>query len=176
MGTRRAPLGALLRFCAFTAFKSGEPCYVSNENQYASMKASADQQPLCVGHSPSPQVFETERFLVLALSGFDARNLVAVLLQDEALASRVDWMKDKSRDGALQEAFGIELRCNADQAKVWGIIDRARRMQIGAVIAGHSLEGLDVDVLVASQFWDQDVSDEAAAPVMEWLEKASVHG
>lgn len=138
------------------------------------MNANADQQPLCFGPSPIAQVFETDRFLVVALSGFDARNLLSVLLQDEALAARVDWMKDRSRDGVLQEAFGIELQCNAGQAKVWSIVNRARRMQIGAVMARHSLEGLDVDVLVASQFWDQDVSDEAAAPVMEWLEKANL--
>lgn len=138
------------------------------------MKASADQHPLCLEPLSTPQVFETDRFLVVALSGFDARNLLAVLLQDEALASRVDWMKDKSRDGALQEAFGIELQCNADQARVWSIVNRARRMQIGAVIARHSLEGLDLDVLVASRFWDQDISDEAVAPVMAWLENADL--
>jgi hypothetical protein len=170
----RAPFKALLRFRAFATFKLAEKYQVSNVNEDASMKASADPQPLRFGQSSTPQVFETDRFLVVALSGFDARNLLTVLLQDEALASRVDWMKDKSKDGALQEAFGIELQCNAGQAKVWSIVNRARRMQIGAVMARHSLEGLDVDVLVASQFWDQDVSDEAAAPVMEWLENGSL--
>jgi hypothetical protein len=138
------------------------------------MKTGADQQSLCFGHSSTRQLFETDRFLVVELSGFDARNLLAVLLQDEALASRVDWLKDKSRDGALQEAFGVELQCNASQAKVWSIVNRAGRIQIGAVMVRHSLEGLDVDVLVASRFWDQDVSDEAAAPVMEWLENGNL--
>ena len=42
-------------------------------------------------------------------------------------------------------------------------------MQIGAIVARDSLEGLDVEVLVASQFWGQGVADEAGEPVMEWL-------
>ncbi|WP_175035736.1 GNAT family N-acetyltransferase [Burkholderia lata] len=138
------------------------------------MKSSADQQSWCFGHSSPPPIFETDRFLVVALTGVYAWNLLAVLLQDEALASRVDWMKDKSRDGALQEAFCIELQRNAGQARVWSIVDRARRMQVGAVIVRHSIEGLDVDVLVASPFWDQGVSDEAVAPVMEWLERTNL--
>lgn len=53
-----------------------------------------------------------------------------MLLQDEILASRVDWMKDKSRDGAEKEAFRIELLCNAGQLNVWSIVERARQMQI----------------------------------------------
>lgn len=57
------------------------------------------------------------------------------------------------------------------QARVWSIIERARRLQIGAILASHSLEGLDVEVLVASPFWDQDVSDEAGAPVIDWLQR-----
>jgi hypothetical protein len=135
------------------------------------MKASANQQQSFFGHASTSQVFETERFIVVELSGFHARNLLAVLLQDEALAARIDGMKDKSQDGALREAFGIELECNAGKAKVWSIVERARRMQIGAVVARYSIEGLDVEVLVASQFWDQDVSDEAAPPVVEWLQQ-----
>jgi hypothetical protein len=134
------------------------------------MSANNDQKSPIL-KVPKYQRFETERFIVMALSGFEARNLLAVLLQDEALALRIDWMKDKSRDGALREAFGIELQCNAGQAWVWTIIERARRMQIGAVVAGHSLEGLDVEVLVASQFWDKDVSEEVAPPVVEWLQQ-----
>ncbi|AXV75045.1 hypothetical protein CJO75_20795 (plasmid) [Ralstonia solanacearum] len=124
-----------------------------------------------VDGAAASQRFDTERFIVIPLSGHEARNLVGVLLQDEALASRIDWMEDKSRDGALREAFGIELRCNAGQARVWSIIERARRLQIGAILASHSLEGLDVEVLVASPFWDQDVSDEAGAPVIDWLQR-----
>ncbi|MBB6593028.1 hypothetical protein LBW62_03680 [Ralstonia solanacearum] len=135
------------------------------------MKTTGDQPPSCFGSVTAAQRFETERFIVAPLSGFEARNLFGVLLQDEALASRIDWLEDQSQDGALREAFGIELRCNAGQAMVWSIIERARRLQIGAILASHSLDGLDVEVLVASQFWDQDVSDEAGVPVVDWLQR-----
>lgn len=113
--------------------------------------------------------FETERFVVAPLSPVEARNLLVVLLQDDALASRVDWLTDKSMDGALREAFGIELQSASGQIKVWGIIAREQRMHIGAIIARNSLEGIDVEVLVASQFWDDDVADETGEPVVEWL-------
>jgi hypothetical protein len=90
--------------------------------------------------------FETGRFIVAPLSPGEARNLPAVLLQDDALASRVQWLAEKSKDGALRQ-----------------------RIQIGAIIARNSLEGIDVEVLVASQFWDDDVADETGEPVVEWL-------
>jgi len=125
--------------------------------------------PSVCGYSERLQVFETERLTVVSLSPFEARNLLTVLLQDEALASQVPWMKGKSQDHALQEAFGIDLQCAAGQAKVWSIIERARRMQIGAVVARESLEGLNIEVLVASQFWGQGIADEAGEPVIEWL-------
>lgn len=125
--------------------------------------------PAVCGFSHRPQIFETERLTVVSLSPSDARTLLTVLLQDEALASQLPWMNDKSQDGALQHAFGIDLQCAAGQAKVWSIIERERRMQIGAIVARDSLEGLDVEVLVASQFWGQGVADEAGEPVMEWL-------
>jgi hypothetical protein len=115
--------------------------------------------------------FETERFTIAPISAFEARSLLAVLLQDELLASRVDWMEEKSQNGAMQQAFGIELMCSADKAKVWTIIERSSRMQIGAVLARYSVAGIDVEVLVASQFWDCDVTDEVAPPVVDWLEK-----
>jgi hypothetical protein len=73
----------------------------------------------------------------------------------------------------LREAYGIGLQAAAGQLKVWGIIARELRMQIGAIIARNSLEGIDVEVLVASQFWDDGVVEEASEPVMEWLEHNS---
>lgn len=135
------------------------------------MKTNIEPSSPYLTHSPIAQIFETERFIVVALSGFDARNLLSVLLQDEPLASRIDWLTDKSRDGALQEAFGIELQCNAGQAMAWSIIERTRQLQIGCIVARHCLEGLDLEVLVASPFWDQDVSEETAPPVVEWLQE-----
>lgn len=119
--------------------------------------------------------FETERFVVVPLSGAQARRLLCVLMQDEMLASRIDWLHDKSLDGVEKEAFRIELLCNAGQVNVWSIVERARKMQIGAVLTTFSLDGLDLEILVASQFWDQDVSAEVADPVAQWLEQVASH-
>ncbi|HVW50433.1 MAG TPA: hypothetical protein VHC91_08495 [Trinickia sp.] len=117
--------------------------------------------------------FETERFVVVPLTGAQAKRLLCVLLQDEMLASRVDWLRDKSFDGVEKEAFRIELLCNAGQVNVWSIVERARKLQIGAVLTTFSLDGLDLEILVASQFWDQDVSSEVADPVAQWLENVA---
>jgi len=51
-----------------------------------------------------------------------------------------------------------------------GIIERARAMFVGAVIAKNSIEGIDLEVLCASQFWNLGFADEAGLPVAEWLE------
>src|SRR6478735_3939517 len=114
--------------------------------------------------------FETDRFTVVRLSPVEGRKLVEVLLQDEALAARVPWLPEKTRDGALQQAYGIELQAAAGQIKVWGIVARELRIQIGAIISRNSLEGIDVEMLVASQFWDDGVVEEASEPVMDWLD------
>jgi hypothetical protein len=124
-------------------------------------------------HPGTDPGFETERFQIVPLAPPDARRLVEVLLQDEALAERVPWMEDKTRDGALREAYRIELQAAAGQFKVWSIFSREIRTQIGAIIASNSLEGIDVEVLVASQFWECDVVEEASEPVMEWLDDNS---
>lgn len=117
--------------------------------------------------------FETERFTVVPLSPAEARKLAEVLLQDEVLAARVPWMTDKTRDGAMREAYGIELQAAAGQIKVWGIIAREYQMPIGGIICRNSLEGIDVEVLVASPFWENEVVEEVSDPVMDWLEDNS---
>ncbi len=122
----------------------------------------------------SPQ-FDTPRFIVAPLSPSTARALMEILLQDEALAARVPWMDDKSMDGALREAFGIELQCVAGRVHVWGVIARDQRMQIGAIIARDSLEGVNVEVLVASHFWNNGIADEASEPVIEWISDSSAY-
>jgi hypothetical protein len=127
------------------------------------MKAFVDKRP----------AFETERFLVVPLSPGEVRKLVEILLQDEMLAARVPWLEEKSRDGALRAAFGLELESAAGRVKTWGIVARERRMQVGLVVARNSLEGIDVEVLVASQFWDEGIADEAADPVLDWLSENS---
>lgn len=117
--------------------------------------------------------FETERFTVAPLFPGEGRKLVEVLLQDETLAARVPWMTEKTQDGALQQAYGIGLQAAAGQIKVWGIVARELRMYIGAIISRNSLEGIDVEVLVVSQFWGDGVVEEASKPVMDWLENHS---
>lgn len=114
--------------------------------------------------------FETERFTVVLLSPPEGRELVDALLQDEVLAARVPWLTEKTRGGRLRVTYGIELQITAGQLNIWGIMTRELQTQIGAIIVRNSLEGIDVEMLIASQFWDTGVSEEAGEPVMEWLE------
>jgi len=120
--------------------------------------------------SKRPPNFDTDRFVIAPLVPTKVRELFAVLLQDEQLAEWLPWMEDKSADGALREAFLLELQCAGGTTKVWGIVERARGMFVGAVVAKDSVGGIDLEVLCASQFWDQGVADEAVPPVAEWLE------
>jgi len=114
--------------------------------------------------------FDTERFIVLPLSPQKLRELARVLLTDERLAEQLPWMPEKTADGAEREAFLLELQCTAGTTKAWGIVERARAMFIGAVLARQTLDGIDLDVLCASQFWNSGVADEAGEPVALWLE------
>lgn len=118
--------------------------------------------------------FNTERFIVAPLSPPQLRALMEVLLRDERLAEQLPWMMEKTADAAAREAFLLELQCSAGNVQPWGIVERARAMLIGAVLARQTLEGLDVEVLCASSFWDQGVADEAGEPVAEWLEDNTV--
>lgn len=121
----------------------------------------------------SPQelpTFDTERFVVIPLKPPQIRALAAVLLCDEKLAAQLPWMEEKTADAAQREAFLLELQCAAGTTQAWGIVERARSMYIGAVLARQTLEGLDLEVLCASQFWNQGVADEAGEPVARWLE------
>lgn len=120
--------------------------------------------------SPPPPLFSTERFIVAPLTPEKARELLAMLLQDERLASQVPWMQERSKDGALREAFLLEHQCNAGAMRAWGIVERERTLLIGTVLARRTVEGIDVEVLCASQFWNQGVADEAGEPVADWLE------
>ena len=117
----------------------------------------------------TPRVLETERFIVAPLSPADARRLLEILLQDAALAAQLPWLEHKTRDEAMQEAFGIELQCAAGLTLVWGIIARERRTLIGGIVAKTTLEGNEVEVLVASQFWGRGVAEEAGEPVVAWI-------
>lgn len=117
--------------------------------------------------------FETDRFIVMLLSPSDARRLLEVLLQDEPLAARVPWLNDKTQDGALQEAYAVGLQAAAGIIKVWGIFSKESQEQVGVMIAKNSPNGIDVEALVASRYWDNDVIEEASEPLMEWLEENS---
>lgn len=133
-------------------------------NKQAVSAALAEQFPV------NPKSFETERFTVALLDPPKARELLGVLLQDELLAAELPWLEEKTRDGALKEAFLFELEYNAGAVKAWGIIERTQGTFVGAVIARNNVEGIDLEVLCASQFWNQGVADEAGTPVAEWLE------
>lgn len=114
--------------------------------------------------------FDTERFVVAPLSPQRARELLAVLLQDEKLAEQLPRLEEKTKDGALKEAFLLELQCAAGTTQAWGIVERARAMLVGTVLARQTLSGIDLEVLCASQFWNQGIADEVGEPVAEWLE------
>lgn len=115
--------------------------------------------------------FQTERFDVVPLNPAQVRALVEVLLQDELLVEYVTWMEDKSHDGARREAFLLQMQCAAGTTLAWGIVDRDSATHIGALLARPTVEGLDLEVLCASAFWDLGVADEAAEPVAEWMEQ-----
>ena len=124
------------------------------------------------GEQDAPS-FDTERFVVVPLAPPKVRELMQVLLSDTMLADQLPWVEDSSADGIRREAFLIELECVARSIKGWGIVERARARFIGAVLARQSLEGIDLEVLCASQFWNQGVADEVCEPVAEWLEETT---
>jgi hypothetical protein len=114
--------------------------------------------------------FNTERFVVTPLAPQKLGEVAQVLLKDERLAAQLPWMEEKSADGANKEAFLLELQCASGTTKAWGIVERARAMFIGTVLARQTLAGIDLEVLCASQFWNQGVADEVGEPVAAWLE------
>jgi Acetyltransferase (GNAT) domain len=113
--------------------------------------------------------FETVQFTVAPLSAVEAHNLLIVLLCDAALASQVPWLRKKSQHAIQREAFDIAAQSADGELKIWGIVAREQSMEIGAVIARNSDEGVDVEVLVASRFWQEGIADEVTDPVIEWL-------
>jgi len=117
-------------------------------------------------------IFHTPRFVVAPLKPAEVRDLVQVLLQDERLAAQLPWMRDKTLDGATREAFLLEMQCAAGTVEAWGIVERARTMLVGSALARHALSGIEIEILCASQLWDQGIADEVFEPVAEWLEDA----
>lgn len=115
--------------------------------------------------------FETDRFSLILLSPSDTRKLMEALLQDRLLAARVPWLNDKTAAGALREAFGLGLQAVAGLVKVWSIVSREGQVQVGAMIVRKSPEGIDIEALVASRYWNQDVVEEAGGPLIDWLQE-----
>jgi RimJ/RimL family protein N-acetyltransferase len=127
---------------------------------------------LTLGHTqpPRPARFDTERFIVAPLTPAELRALAQVLLQDARLAEALPWMADKTAYGAAREAFLLQMQCAAGTTQAWGILERARSMYVGAVLSRYALDGIELEVLCASSFWDQGVADEVGEPVAQWLQ------
>jgi RimJ/RimL family protein N-acetyltransferase len=115
------------------------------------------------------KAFGTPRLLLLPLKHPYARELVGSLLSDPSVAAIVPWLEEKSADAALKEAFHIGLQCASGRTEVWGIIERQQQILAGVVLARASLGGTDLEAILAPQFWNQGISEEATAPVLEWL-------
>jgi hypothetical protein len=113
--------------------------------------------------------FHTETFVVAPMTPPELRDVVGELLQDESLAAQLDWMKDKSKDGALREAFLLELLCAAGSVLAWRIIER-NGGTIGAVLVRDEAVGFDVEILCESTSWNDPVADEVVEPLVAWLE------
>jgi RimJ/RimL family protein N-acetyltransferase len=114
--------------------------------------------------------FHTEAFIVAPITPPELRELAGDLLQDEHLAAQLDWMTDKSKDGALREAFLLELQCAEGRVRAWRIIERNFGGTIGVVLVRDEVGGLDVEVLCESTSWNDSISDEVVEPLVAWLE------
>lgn len=114
--------------------------------------------------------FHTPTFVVAPITPPELRELAGELLQDEHLAAQLDWMEDKSKDGALREAFLLELRCAGGGVRAWRIVERYSGGTIGMVLVRDEAGGLDVELLCESTSWNDPVSDEVVEPLVAWLE------
>lgn len=119
------------------------------------------------------QIFETDRFTVTLLSPVEGRELSFTLLQDEALVAQLPWVTKKTPGWAAEEASRIEQDAASGLLKIWGIAGKEQGNEVGAIIARNTLEGIDVEVLVLSQFWGDEVGEETGEPVLNWLEENS---
>jgi len=111
----------------------------------------------------------TGRFIVMPLAPPMLGQLVELLLQDEALARGLAWMEDKSHDGAHQEARILECQYLRGNVMVRGIVEHARSLFVGIVVARQAVHGIELEVLCDSMFANQGIADEVRTPVSEWL-------
>lgn len=117
--------------------------------------------------------FSTERFLLTPLEPALARQLVEVLLQDDALAEQVPWLQGKTPEEARQLAAEMEAGAEQGVCRIWSIMVRAEEKVVGALVARNSLAGIDVEVLVDSECEMDDLVDETCDPVMAWLDAST---
>lgn len=129
-----------------------------------------DTPPLPTLDMQAGATFRTPSFIVSPILPPRLRELAGELLQDEQLAAQVDWMADKSKDGALREAFLLELQCHAGHVRAWEIVLRDDASSIGAVLVRDEVGGLDVELLCHSTSWQETVADEVVEPLVAWLE------
>jgi hypothetical protein len=129
-----------------------------------------DVTPLPTFDVQASATFRTPTFVVSPILPPRLRELAGELLQDEYLAAQLDWMEDKSKDGALREAFLLELQCNAGRVRAWEIVSRDDAESVGAVLVRDQLGGLDVELLCHSTSQMESVADEIVEPLVAWLE------
>jgi hypothetical protein len=125
---------------------------------------------LSSGMRHAAATFHTATFTVAPITPPELRELAGELLADEHLAEQLDWMTEKSRDGALREAFLLELKCAAGTVHAWRIIDRSQGNTIGAILVRDEVGGLDVELLCESTEWNDEVAEEVIEPLVDFLE------
>lgn len=113
--------------------------------------------------------FRTQRLRIFAVAPRQAAQLCASLLKDGEIANLVPWMNGKSAKEVGQETLRIELLCGAGSLNVWAIQRFEDQVLIGAVMETPSLVGSNVEAILGRQYWNLGYSDEALAPVLEWI-------
>jgi hypothetical protein len=140
---------------------------MQNIEDAAPSHGAADDMPSPWSETPK---FDTERFIVTPLSPSTAGQLFIVLLEDEQLAEQVTWLEDKSADSVRREGRRLKQQCAVGAMLTWGVVERTERRLVGQILVKCDVESIDVEVLCASPFWYQGVTDEVGEPLRSWLE------
>ncbi|NTX25090.1 GNAT family N-acetyltransferase [Burkholderia cepacia] len=113
--------------------------------------------------------FRTKRLRIFDATPRQAAQLCASLLKEDEVAALVPWMNGKDAKEVGQEMLRIELLCGAESLNVWAIQRLEDHVLIGAVMETPSLMGSNVEAILGRQYWNLGYSDEALAPVLEWI-------
>ncbi|MEQ5838425.1 GNAT family N-acetyltransferase [Paraburkholderia acidicola] len=113
--------------------------------------------------------FTTKRLRIFEVAPRHAAQLCASLLKDAEVAALVPWVNGKNAKDVGQETLRIELLCGAGSLNVWATQRLEDQVLIGAVMETPSLVGSNVEVILGRQYWHLGYSDEALAPVLEWI-------